>query len=259
MPSWLALGFQDSGSFSMSEIFCLHDYIMVILLLVILLVFYVMVLLVSSSIFYKYLVEGTLIETIWSIIPSFLLVVLVVPSMKALYSMEDVNSPYLTVKVVGHQWYWSYILSFLHNRVYSIGSSCLKFFMFDSIMNNDSVSYPRLLSCSQSLVIPVQATTRFIISSTDVIHAFSLPALGLKVDALPGRVSQLYVTPTRVGLYFGQCSEICGSNHSFMPIEVCVSQPVDFNYFCGSNFLDTISSFVDISTFKYSSYTLFIL
>nr|YP_009504243.1 cytochrome c oxidase subunit II [Histiostoma feroniarum]AWX53519.1 cytochrome oxidase subunit 2 [Histiostoma feroniarum] len=240
MPSWVSLCFQDSGSPSMSELFCLHDHIMVIMLLVIILVSYIMLFLVFSSFFYKYLSEGTFIETIWSIVPAFLLLILVVPSMKVLYLMEDIKLPSITVKVVAHQWYWSYIVPFLKGFNFSFDSFNFSYFSYDSIMEGNPLVQPRLLSCSSSLVLPINSTTRFLVSSTDVIHAFSVPSLGLKVDAVPGRVNQLYSNPSRLGLYFGQCSEICGSNHSFMPIELKISSIEDYNKISEGYLLDSI-------------------
>ena len=110
----------------------------------------------------------------------------------------------------------------------------------DSIIEGVSTSSPRLLSCSSSLYLPCDSTVRFLISSTDVIHSFSVPSLGLKVDAIPGRVNQLYSNPSRIGLFYGQCSEICGSNHSFMPIELKVCSLEDYSISTENYLLDTI-------------------
>lgn len=100
---------------------------------------------------------------------------------------------------------------------------------------------PRLLACSSRLSLPSNSTVRFLITSRDVIHSFSVPSLGLKVDAVPGRVNQLYSRPSRIGLYFGQCSEICGSNHSFMPIEVKICSNFDYSLITENYLLEYIS------------------
>ena len=113
---------------------------------------------------------------------------------------------------------------------------------FDSIIEvfEEDFIFPRLLGCSSDFVVPVNLTSRLLLTSTDVIHSFSLPVLGLKVDALPGRLNQLFTTPSRVGVFYGQCSEICGSNHSFMPIRIKVVDLVDYDNTCKVNFLDLL-------------------
>uniref|UniRef100_UPI00315D1642 cytochrome c oxidase subunit II n=1 Tax=Sancassania mycophaga TaxID=3127633 RepID=UPI00315D1642 len=243
MPSWLALGFQDSGSPSMGELSCLHDHVMTIMFSVIILITYVMIYLLVNTKYYKFLSEGTFIETIWSMVPAFLLIILVLPSMKVLYMMEDVKSPVLTFKVVAHQWYWSYVVPLFKNFSYLIGSDSSSTYEFDSMLEEYSLEsdFPRLLGCSSDLFMPVNTTSRLLITSTDVIHSFALPSLGLKVDALPGRINQLFSNPSRVGSFFGQCSEICGSNHSFMPISVKICNLSDYDGVSKSYLLDIVS------------------
>lgn len=243
MPRWLALGFQDMCSPSMRELSCLHDHVITIIFRVIVLISYIITYLLVNTKFYKYLSEGTLIETIWSIVPAFLLVILVVPSMKVLYIIEDVKSPVLTFKVVAHQWYWTYIVPFYNNMYYTLGGNKYDYYEYDSVIDVYSIDsdYPRLLGCTEDLFIPVNTTSRLLITSTDVIHSFAVPSLGLKVDALPGRINQLFANPSRVGVFFGQCSEICGSNHSFMPIRVKVCGIQDYDKVAQSYLLDVIA------------------
>lgn len=222
MPSWMSVNFQDFSSSSIFFLIDLHNYVMVIILIVLFLITYILVFIFSGAFYYKFLSEGTLIETIWSLVPALLLLMLVVPSMKVLYWIEDVRgSPFYTFKVVAHQWYWTYLIPIIEGVCYSFSSN--KFFLceYDSMLVADPDS-PRLLSCEESLLMPVKVSRRLLISSTDVIHSFAIPSLGLKVDAVPGRINQLLSTPKRVGKFFGQCSEICGSNHSFMPIRLAV-------------------------------------
>lgn len=209
----------------MGELSCLHDHVMTIMFRVIILITYVIYYLLVNTKYYKLFSEGTFIETIWSLVPAFLLVVLVLPSMRVLYIVEDVKSPVVSFKIVGHQWYWSYVVPFYKNFSYSLQNFSVGSYEFDSTLGDS----PRLLGCTSDFFIPVNTTSRLLITSTDVIHSFSLPALGLKVDALPGRINQLFSNPSRVGIFFGQCSEICGSNHSFIPIRVKVGSLIDYD------------------------------
>lgn len=244
MPRWLSLGFQDRGSPRMGELTCLHDHVITVMLRVIIFISYIITYMLFSSKFYKFLSEGTFIETIWSIIPALLLVILVLPSMSVLYMMEDVKSPVVTFKVVAHQWYWSYVVPFFKNFSFFFSSEFYPSYEFDSLFDSarDYNASPRLLGCRSDLYLPVNTSSRLLITSTDVIHSFSLPSLGLKVDALPGRINQLFSNPSRVGLFFGQCSEICGSNHSFMPISVKVCRLLDFDSVGESYFLEELGS-----------------
>lgn len=242
MPRILALGFQDRCSSSMGELFCLHDHVITIMFSVIILISYIMFYILINIGFYKHLSEGTFIETIWSIIPAFLLIILVLPSIKVLYMVEDVKSPLFTFKIVAHQWYWTYITPLYKNFIYSEVSVPHFSFEYDSMLD-DSIEFsyfPRLIGCSSDFFLPVNTTSRLLITSTDVIHSFALPSVGLKVDALPGRINQLFCNPSRVGLFYGQCSEICGSNHSFMPIRVKVCSLKDFDCLIGSVCLDSL-------------------
>lgn len=234
------LGFQDAGSISIGELSCLHDHVMTIMLSVIVFISYVIAYLLFNSVYYKFLSEGTFIETVWSIIPAFLLIILVLPSIKVLYIMEDIKSPVLRFKIVAHQWYWSYIVPLFKNFSFYLNSNTFSSYEFDSLIEEESFTIPRLLTCSSDFYLPVNTTSRLLITSTDVIHSFALPTLGLKVDALPGRINQLFTNPSRVGLYFGQCSEICGSNHSFMPISMKVCSLIDYDVVSKSYLLDVL-------------------
>lgn len=170
--------------------------------------------------------------------------------MKILYMREDVKSPSLTFKVVAHQWYWTYVSPLFNGLSYTIKGrdEVHSFYEFDSFMEPYELSseFPRLLGTSADLVMPVNATSRLIVSSTDVIHSFAVPSLALKVDALPGRINQLFANPVRLGIFYGQCSEICGSNHSFMPIRVKVCSLGDFDSISIGYLLEVL----DVSSFS---------
>jgi len=254
MPSWTYLTFQDRSSSYIAELSFLHDHIITIIVLIIILISYIIICIILNYAYYKFLSEGIFIETIWSIIPALLLVVLVVPSIRVLYYLEDVKHPLHTFKIVAHQWYWTYIVPLFFNLYFKVGGDRVSYIEYDSIVKDESSGFGlRLLEATSDLVIPVNSTSRLLITSTDVIHSFAVPSLGLKVDAIPGRVNQLYSNPTRVGFYSGQCSEICGSNHAFIPINVRVASLRDFkeysksitiDYFCESQEFFSLSNLV---------------
>ena len=207
MPRWCSLGFQDSSSWSIVELFFFHDYVIIIMTLIVVLIVYVMVITIVFSKYYKRLVEGTIIETVWSLIPSIFLIFLVIPSLVTLYINEYPDIvPVETWKVVGHQWYWRVEQSSLSGDYY--------------LKLGDFTLGPRLLSTSRNFPLLGGFTRRFIVTSVDVIHSFSIPSIALKIDAVPGRINIVHVTPFRLGIFYGQCSEICGYNHSFIPFSV---------------------------------------
>lgn len=238
MPRWISLTFQDPASTAIKELTTLHDHILVIILLVLLFITYIFIYLLTVKQFYKNLSENTFIETVWSIIPTFLIVVLAVPSIRVLFIIEDMKSPALTFKVVAHQWYWTYVSPIFKNLSFKIEENIIRRFEYDSFIE----STPRLLGCTSDLFIPVKTSSRILITSTDVIHSFAVPSLGLKVDAIPGRINQLYTNPTIVGLFFGQCSEICGSNHSFIPVSLKVCSLTDFDSISKNFLLEAIEA-----------------
>nr|YP_010317605.1 cytochrome c oxidase subunit II [Catostylus townsendi]UNB15549.1 cytochrome c oxidase subunit 2 [Catostylus townsendi] len=207
------LSFQDGSSPIMEEIGFLHDEIMFIAPLISVMIFWLMVRSVYSKYKYKFLVEGTLIEIIWTIIPAVILVFIAFPSLKLLYLMDETMEPAITIKAVGHQWYWSYEYS-----DYDVND-----LEFDSYMIPTSdleEGDNRLLEVDNCLVLPIQSHVRVLVTGADVIHSFAVPSLGIKLDAVPGRLNQSNIFLKRSGLFYGQCSEICGSNHSFMPIAI---------------------------------------
>jgi cytochrome c oxidase subunit 2 len=225
-PEPWQIGFQDGASPSQEGITELHDtisfYLVVILFGVMWMLSSVIVNFKSTKapIVHKYANHGTLIELIWTITPAFILIAIAFPSFKLLYIMDEVISPSITVKVVGHQWYWSYEYSdFINEDGESIE--------FDSYIVPETDledGQLRLLEVDNRVVVPVDTHIRFIVTGQDVIHDWAVPALGLKIDCTPGRLNQTSVLIEREGVYYGQCSEICGVYHGFMPIAVeCVS------------------------------------
>nr|YP_010835926.1 cytochrome c oxidase subunit II [Cunedda sp. 1 SJ-2023a]WGC89445.1 cytochrome c oxidase subunit II [Cunedda sp. 1 SJ-2023a] len=219
MSTWMMFSFQDPISPLMEYFVLFHDYTMMIIMLIIVIVFYMMFTMMLNKYMNRFLLEGQMIELIWTLIPAFMLIFIAFPSLRILYLLEEAMMPVLTIKSIGHQWYWSYEYSDFNK----IG--------FDSYMKpieelmNDQF---RLLEVDNKVMLPFNSNIRLLFSSSDVIHSWTIPSLGLKVDCSPGRINQGSININRPGNFYGQCSEICGSNHSFMPI--CV-ESVNINTF----------------------------
>jgi len=162
------------------------------------------------------LFEGQELERVWTILPALFLVFIAFPSLHLLYIIEEVDFYDLTIKVLGHQWFWSYEYRDFNTKIY------------DSYILEDEVRLFRLLNVDNCLVAPYRTGIRMVISRFDVIHSWTLPSLGVKVDAVPGRLNQLFIIFNRIGIYRGQCSEICGANHRFIPILVKVVTRLGF-------------------------------
>lgn len=155
--------------------------------------------------------EGQTIEIIWTILPALILIFIAIPSLRLIYIIDEINNPTISVKTVAHQWYWSYEYSDFKN------------IEFDSyiIPNNQLNNYNfRLIEVDNRIVIPFKSQIRILITSRDVIHSWAIPSLGVKIDAVPGRLNQIRFYLNRPGLFYGQCSEICGANHRFIPIVI---------------------------------------
>nr|QCO91561.1 cytochrome c oxidase subunit 2 [Homarus gammarus] len=211
MATWGHLGFQDSASPLMEQLIFFHDHTMVVLILITTFVGYMMAAMFPNAFVNRFLLENQTIEVIWTILPAIILIFIALPSLRLLYLLDEVNNPSITLKTIGHQWYWSYEYSdFLQVE-------------FDSYMtpsNEMDLSGFRLLDVDNRTVLPMNTQVRMLVTAADVIHSWTVPALGVKADAIPGRLNQISFMVNRPGLFFGQCSEICGANHSFMPIVV---------------------------------------
>nr|YP_009373457.1 cytochrome c oxidase subunit II [Cumberlandia monodonta]AQT38554.1 cytochrome c oxidase subunit 2 [Cumberlandia monodonta]WGM81268.1 cytochrome c oxidase subunit II [Cumberlandia monodonta] len=220
MSFWGQLGFQDSFGWLGFELSFFHDHAMFVLVLVSSFVGYVMVCLLKSSLSSRFVVEAQSLEGAWTVIPGLLLLILAVPSVRLLYLLDEVGGPVVSMKAIGHQWYWSY--------EYNDGGESVS---FDSYMLGvfDIVDGGyRLLEVDNRCVLPYGVDSRVLVSSADVVHAWALPAVGVKADAVPGRINQLAIHLAGSGVLYGQCSEICGVNHSFMPIGLEGVSPVVF-------------------------------
>nr|YP_008815840.1 cytochrome c oxidase subunit II [Celaenorrhinus maculosa]AGZ17854.1 cytochrome c oxidase subunit II [Celaenorrhinus maculosa] len=210
MATWSNLNFQNSASPLMEQIIFFHDHTLVILLMITILVSYLMLSLFFNKFINRFLLEEQMIEMIWTILPAITLIFIALPSLRLLYLLDELNNPLMTIKSIGHQWYWSYEYSDFLN------------IEFDSYMlqSNNQKNNFRLLDVDNRIILPMNNQIRVLITATDVIHSWTVPSLGIKVDANPGRLNQTNFFINRPGLFYGQCSEICGANHSFMPIVI---------------------------------------
>nr|YP_003587436.1 cytochrome c oxidase subunit II [Papilio maraho]ACN91363.1 cytochrome c oxidase subunit 2 [Papilio maraho] len=209
MATWSNINLQNSASPLMEQIIFFHDHTLIILIMITILISYLMINLFLNNYINRFLLENQMIELIWTIIPAITLIFIALPSLRLLYLLDELNNPLITLKSIGHQWYWSYEYSDFKN------------IEFDSYMIQYSKSTPnnfRLLDVDNRIILPMNNQIRIMVTATDVIHSWTMPSLGVKIDANPGRLNQTNLFINRPGMFFGQCSEICGANHSFMPI-----------------------------------------
>jgi cytochrome c oxidase subunit 2 len=219
-PSPWQLGLQQSASPVMDSLVAFHNFLLVIITLI---TIFVLGLLVAVIVKFNAranpaptrTTHNTLLEVLWTVVPVVILVVIAIPSFRLLFYQQNLPPADLTVKATGKQWYWSY--SYPDAK-----------FEFDSIIlqDKDRVKMnpvpPRLLAVDNAMVVPVNKVVRVQTIGAEVIHAFAVPAFGIKIDAIPGRLNETWFKATREGIYYGQCSELCGKDHAFMPIEVRV-------------------------------------
>lgn len=219
MPFWGQLIFQDAASPIISQLIAFHDHAILVLTLVLTIVTYASFALLINKFSCRYILEAQEIETIWTVLPAFTLLFLALPSLRLLYLMDEVRQPVVTVKTIGHQWYWRYEYTDFSN---------LEFDSYIIPTEELQEGQFRLLEVDHRTVLPIKTEVRILITAADVIHSWTIPSLGVKADAIPGRLNQIGFISSRPGVFYGQCSEICGANHSFIPIAV---EFVDYNSF----------------------------
>nr|QTC08229.1 cytochrome c oxidase subunit II [Nigronia serricornis] len=211
MATWSNLNLQDSASPLMEQLTFFHDHTLLILIMITILVGYLMSTLFFNKFTNRLLLEGQTIEIIWTILPAITLIFIALPSLRLLYLLDEISDPSITLKSIGHQWYWSYEYSDFSDVE------------FDSYMipsNEMNMNGFRLLDVDNRIILPMLSQIRILVTAADVLHSWTIPALGVKIDATPGRLNQASFFINRPGLFYGQCSEICGANHSFMPIVI---------------------------------------
>nr|YP_009338598.1 cytochrome c oxidase subunit II [Chloronia mirifica]ANT70535.1 cytochrome c oxidase subunit II [Chloronia mirifica] len=219
MATWSNLNLQDSASPLMEQLTFFHDHTLLILIMITMLVGYLMSTLFFNKFTNRLLLEGQTIEIIWTILPAITLIFIALPSLQLLYLLDEISDPAVTFKAIGHQWYWSYEYSDFMNTE------------FDSYMiplNEMTNENFRLLDVDNRIILPMLSQIRVLVTATDVLHSWAIPALGVKIDGTPGRLNQTSFFINRPGLFYGQCSEICGANHSFMPIVIESVSPKTF-------------------------------
>jgi cytochrome c oxidase subunit 2 len=210
---------QQSASPVMDNIVWFHNFLFVLITLITLFVLALLVIVVlkfnaKANPVPSRTTHNTLIEVAWTLVPVLILVGISVPSFRLLFLELDVPKADITIKATGKQWYWSY--------AYPDNGK----FEFDSLMAADK--QPRLLGVDNEMVVPVNKVIRVQVTGADVIHAFALPAFGVKIDAIPGRLNETWFKATKVGMFYGQCSELCGKDHAFMPIAIRVVEDQEF-------------------------------
>lgn len=226
---------QDANSPVIEEFLFFHDFVTILLVIIVIFVGYLIITTFWNKNVNINLAERQILECIWTVTPSIILVQIAVPSLILLYIIDETVSMRFSIKVVGHQWYWRYEYSdFWNEEVFfweNKRTSVSKILNFESYMlPQDSLSKSdfRCLDVDNRTVIPFSTNVRLLISSADVLHSWTVPVLGVKADASPGRLNQVKFIAHRPGLYFGQCSEICGVNHRFIPIAVEIIRIDDF-------------------------------
>jgi cytochrome c oxidase subunit 2 len=216
-PTPWQLGLQEAASPVMEDVIWFHNFLLWMIasisLFVLLLLLFVMVRFnARSNPVPSRTTHNTLIEVVWTVVPVMILVAIAVPSFRLLFLQLNAVPAEVTVKAIGKQWYWSY--SYPDSK-----------FEFDSLMLQDKElksGQPRLLAVDNEMVVPVNKVVRVLTTGADVIHAFAVPSFGIKIDAIPGRINETWFKATREGMFYGQCSELCGKDHAFMPIAVRV-------------------------------------
>ena len=218
-------GFQKSASKTMSDIVWFHDYMLLPIITAI--TVFVLFLLAYACVRFRAsknpvastTSHNTTIEVIWTLVPCLILIVMAVPSFKVLYSQDEIPKADVTIKAIGYQWYWGY--EYPDENI-----------VFDSYMIEDKdlkEGQPRLLAVDNEVVVPVNKVVKVMITANDVLHAWALPSFGVKRDAVPGRINETWFKADRTGTFYGQCSELCGIKHAFMPITVNVVSEEDYN------------------------------
>ena len=240
------LSFQEPATDLMSDIISFHSYILmpiitgISLLVLGLLLLYIMFRFNSKrNVVASTTTHNTVIEILWTVIPVILLIIIAIPSFRLLYVSETIPKADLTIKAIGNQWYWTYEYPDYEDIVFDA-----------NMLLENELSDPklRLLETDTQIVVPVNKVVKLQITSADVLHAWTIPAFGVKMDAVPGRLNETWFKANKEGIYYGQCSELCGPKHAFMPINVKVVSENEFNDWLDFAKEEYASSGIDYST-----------
>lgn len=208
----MKLNLQNAASPLIEQLNFFHDWRIIFVAAIAFSVLWYLVVIRYTPFSNRLLIDAQNVEFLWTTFPCLILVGLALPSLKLLYMIDEAGAPAVTLKAVGHQWYWSYEYSDFNNLEFDA-------YIIDSPY--------RLLDADHRIIIPRQVPIRVLVTAADVLHSWTIPVIGIKADAVPGRLNQLSFLADRSGIYYGQCSEICGSNHSFIPIAVeCITTKI---------------------------------
>ncbi|MDA0702333.1 MAG: cytochrome c oxidase subunit II [Proteobacteria bacterium] len=224
-PAPWETGFQKAASPNMENIIAFNDWLIIVITAI---TVFVLVLLIYVFVRFNAranptpskVTHNTLIEVLWTGVPVIILVLIAIPSLKQLYYLDHIETPDMTLKAVGHQWYWTHVYTDYED------------YEFDSIMVEDEdlePGQPRLLTTDAAIVLPVETNIRLLVTADDVLHSWAIPSFGVKQDAVPGRMNETWFRINEPGMYYGQCSELCGVRHGFMPIMVKAVSKEDFD------------------------------
>lgn len=214
------IGIQDPATPIAEGMVFFHNYLVFFLIFIAIFVFWMLYKVIKdyndvSNPISKKFTHSSILEVVWTLIPAIILVIIAIPSFTLLYSLDEVIDASLTLKIVGHQWYWSYEYS-----DYEDGGETISFDSYMTPTEDLTFGSFRLLEVDHRVILPIETHIRVLVTAADVIHNWAIPSFGIKIDATPGRLSQASLFIKREGVYYGQCSEICGVNHGFMPIVV---------------------------------------
>jgi len=223
-PENWQINFQDPATPAAEGMLFFHNYLWFFLIVIGMTTFWVLYEALKfhdqkKVLFPKRFTHSSLLEIIWTIVPAIILLFMAVPSFSLLYSLDEIVDPFLTLKVIGSQWFWTYEYSYYE----TISGEVIDSLSFDSYMIPEtdlSKGCLRLLEVDNRAFLPINTHIRVLVTATDVLHSWAVPSFGIKTDACPGRLSEASLFIKRPGNYFGQCSEICGTNHGFMPIGI---------------------------------------
>ena len=231
------LGFQDPATTSMEGIFLFNLHLLFVIIGIVVVVAWLLYSILMNFLEFDQsqvtdFTHSNVIEIVWTSVPALILLSLASPSFSLLYSLDEISNPELTLKILGHQWYWTYEISDYNSC--SEDNQTLKYSSYiltdEFLKENNSIGFFRNLETNKRIVLPINTHLRLLVSAVDVLHSWTIPSFGVKVDACPGRLNQANLFIKRFGVFFGQCSEICGVNHGFMPIVLLAMPSVQYRY-----------------------------
>jgi cytochrome c oxidase subunit 2 len=217
--------FQDPATTAMEGIYLFNLHLLFIITSIVILVAWLLYILLDNFVELNNssvlnFTHSNAVEIIWTSIPALILLSLASPSFSLLYSLDEISFPELTLKILGHQWYWSYEISDFNSCAGIKNLKYSSYMLTDEYLKATPVGLFRNLETNKRVVLPANTHVRLLITAVDVLHSWTIPSFGVKVDACPGRLNQANLFIKRFGVFFGQCSEICGVNHGFMPIVI---------------------------------------